>query len=1160
MNIEKLLVDVRPNQDRAFHAGLVTTTQGINAIIAIVSITLSAVGLSNYDLYPIKINLIGSIINLLSSGYILLWSLRARRTFQSTPEPSVQDTILRNSFTADLLAVVNTGITLADLVICVFYRQWFDQYLGANNSPTAFWIIFGLQLIQTFFFGYAAFATYIAAPGERTLRRILAFVNAAVCIIGIVVVYYTHYVSSYSNVLNYTNIAQNQNVNLLWWSGVVAIVLSLAGIFFILRRLRLGYLIYAIIILGVLLLAGTAGGFFLRNTRQAYSQVSPKCYSNIAYIHQDFLQDKGCSNKYVKVASAYSLDCPAEQQALVWENDIGVQNSAKIHSKSCLNYDCCRPLSNAILDPYAKLGTWAIYFIVFTALAFGASILLFYLRLDEGVIGRGFELLCFGLQGLFLIAFLLLILFGLPQAPAINNDNYLPINRSNNIKPVPPIQQNENPCIPFPGQDTRFKVVQDNSRCTSDCSIVAIAKSADGDFRVDPTCPHDVNVLSPESTHNLFRNSVPSATEGQIGVVGERSQVEAFFKNCLRVCINNVQAFRAPSRQRLENADDLEDGEEDDDEVTNARQGHHYHKRQTTVPQGQLAIHYGTATVPNVKLNEKIDKISVTDNLISVPIDSKEQFIVRGRIVKPTSIKDIDVDDDNIKPEGLPEQLDWETELIDVALDDTLNRGNLLPPIKYDRKMNFVLESLRSTLTYPAETDIGTSFGNVVPTAGRTPPAPYGQGNAYNIPNPEPNGEFILYFSQLDKKAPYTVLLRAQNTETTDNAAETFLSRPTFYNFTVGGYPLTNEINLGTIVLDPLYNFPNFEGKRRMARTVKKHSKLTLRHKRSRRQSTSTTTTPEKKFSQIIMPYGEVSAIVYDATTNQTIPNATIELYGTTSNQYIFSISEWAAIVDRTNSSGSVALQTIPQGAAIIRASFPGYHPTWKVIHVNYKKYLVSLALSPIIQSTNQLRTVLEWKSSVLNLDLFVTFNVQNAKSCEVSHFNPYCVGTQFENQNNVGGQNGSESILINELGQYNYLFFVAPGTAPKGVKNNNTRVAELNNNDNKVTNSFAQVRVYTNSADEATYTFEVPGGGSLLYTKDYKPLENIPTKKKADGKTIVDETKLIWLAFCMKGDIGPRSIVPLNRYWPVPAHKPETPTAEICDQEYARKYTNTVW
>lgn len=142
----------------------------------------------------------------------------------------------------------------------------------------------------------------------------------------------------------------------------------------------------------------------------------------------------------------------------------------------------------------------------------------------------------------------------------------------------------------------------------------------------------------------------------------------------------------------------------------------------------------------------------------------------------------------------------------------------------------------------------------------------------------------------------------------------------------------------------------------------------------------------------------------------------------------------------------------------------------------------------------------LSWLSQVGNYDLDIhsKFEVSKFNNCHVFFGKNRCLGTSYFQDFNYN-LNGEESIILRNLGNYNYII---------AVNDYNT----YKNNTNYFSDSNAIVNVYNKDYKEPYFTLNIPNN----YVEDI--LGNRNNKYKW------------WLLFCIDGRVGMKSMKTINK------------------------------
>ena len=104
-------------------------------------------------------------------------------------------------------------------------------------------------------------------------------------------------------------------------------------------------------------------------------------------------------------------------------------------------------------------------------------------------------------------------------------------------------------------------------------------------------------------------------------------------------------------------------------------------------------------------------------------------------------------------------------------------------------------------------------------------------------------------------------------------------------------------------------------------------------------------------------------------------------------------------------------------------------------------------------------------------MDFHAFFKVSSTKKCHVYFGNKNCVGSSLDVDNTKGGKNGVETITINELGNYIYMFYVhryadrsngvAAGESTAAGFNPSGSSSQTNASGTELYQSFAKISIF---------------------------------------------------------------------------------------------------
>ncbi|MCQ2818972.1 MAG: hypothetical protein MJ252_17035 [archaeon] len=197
-----------------------------------------------------------------------------------------------------------------------------------------------------------------------------------------------------------------------------------------------------------------------------------------------------------------------------------------------------------------------------------------------------------------------------------------------------------------------------------------------------------------------------------------------------------------------------------------------------------------------------------------------------------------------------------------------------------------------------------------------------------------------------------------------------------------------------------------------------------------------------------------------------------------------------------------------------------GFHSYIRTITKGEK--IQSFSITPMENSKedNSYKVVLEWPNSPSDLNLFSFFETADGDSCEVFFGNKKCRRTQLVNENYNNGTQGAQTIKIEEMGQYDYLFAVSKfNINDDSLKRKEIKVK---GGENK-----APIPVYPqfmrNKTEETELT-ELKGSNAnlkLYYGEMKRPVYESKINEEHEGKW--------WMGICIDGRIGIKSLKTIN-------------------------------
>eukprot|EP01017_Pseudomicrothorax_dubius_P003382 TRINITY_DN10474_c0_g2_i1.p1 TRINITY_DN10474_c0_g2~~TRINITY_DN10474_c0_g2_i1.p1 ORF type:complete len:1223 (+),score=412.01 TRINITY_DN10474_c0_g2_i1:48-3716(+) len=1199
----------RTNAERAQHCKLEAFGQILALVIALIVIILAVVILNKNYHFAVLNLLLAAIVSAAVSILLIFWGFSTSSALNRITDlyAGPQRPFLT---LVSLILSVAFGVTYAIYaIIGNFFHRWLVDALVAQqgNNLTAAqiaenndwfnavftWFII-LCVINAFLFLYSAFATYIIIPGEATLRRLFAVSNALLGIFSGLIFYLAYVCYDYLQVNTLINIADPFTIDVIWWVALAGIILSLVGILVNLRRSKILYFILGGFLVLCFFLAQTYVPNNLRVERQAYATTFPNCTFTMQYIKRDFMESQlKCPNKYLKDSSArYSTQCPKTDLAWVYEDDLDNSERQKKFQTACLNSKCCGVITNALLDPFAKLGVWGLFWVasIFATLTFS-----FWIGTRTGIISpnaeRTVELGAAAVQVLLILLFLALTL--------ARSSNQIALNPLYHRRPDP-----------SKGNNLNVRLLQ----VVTNTTIPANVNPPHND-KVEQDPP----TLIPQLTRNfpcysLNLKRIQGSLSEKTGNAGYRIWIRKILKNSKFWLPDN---YKNPKIRLIEGANRVYIGPQQDGDGPPGRDSSllvegtkqdlinffKYDLRYCVTPNLILATKpnagrstSGAAARPNPKESLTLYYEDVND------LDDSSKFTsARGKqgtnaISEKTTyleVADISVelDDPDLKGEFTQGTIPVYSVLKTVYYDRDNYAVQL--PVGHSTEEKWECKAIHYPLGYPYnhfdKTDAPPAAESTGTTTTTTPQA---EDYSQNLPRTERvmpdvgifKGEVKLEVPVLKNGKPYLrrfvfgcQLLNTGSIQAkTTDPAFTEVQR-TIYGWTesiIGGFPRVRFVDLGNIIMRTYNYVPMSVVPLSQSRILKSaRVQRTKKHPRHVRQAAGVTPKQTYDFAGPYLYYNARLLLKsIDATNGNDLTNVTVKIFPDVANkrhkgvdlsytvpQYNLwdeQISFINASINNLNASVNVS---IPAGFNRIIGwrsanssaihDYYTYNSTENFLYFSktpkYIPYVINLV--PKVQRSNQIRVLLEWGSQALDLDLFVTFTLDDKTTCLVSGVFRQCAGATFHRENYNGTEYGGELITLDPFGPYKYLFFVR---AFKGQNTDATPRVTLgtepyfNNKDKKITDSFARVSVYVNNTNSSVFNFPVPGVNT----------NSAPNGVPKDDRSRVDETRLTWLAFCLDGRIGVRSIVPVQKFWKLPEDASiQAPVASLCDDEIYR-------
>jgi hypothetical protein len=252
----------------------------------------------------------------------------------------------------------------------------------------------------------------------------------------------------------------------------------------------------------------------------------------------------------------------------------------------------------------------------------------------------------------------------------------------------------------------------------------------------------------------------------------------------------------------------------------------------------------------------------------------------------------------------------------------------------------------------------------------------------------------------------------------------------------------------------------------------------------------------------------QVQIVTVDAITLQPVQYANVELYQ--QSDVVSSAQVKPAQSAFSDYNGNVQFSNVPAGYYLLNITVKGYVPYTLPFDIYGSIVPFSVPLVQIVQPGTFIAT-LEWLNSV-DLDLMVSFIVDSVTTCQVDPTLAQC-GNVIHSTNNA--------IKVNNWGPYYYLFFVRKSQGIDMYSNNTIPLSYV-----QLDNGGTHLKVYVDGVNtQAAFDFHPP-------------------------TTLSDNDSMIWLGFCVNGNVGPASLVAINTYWSSQGAS-QTPTSALCNQYY---------
>ena len=164
----------------------------------------------------------------------------------------------------------------------------------------------------------------------------------------------------------------------------------------------------------------------------------------------------------------------------------------------------------------------------------------------------------------------------------------------------------------------------------------------------------------------------------------------------------------------------------------------------------------------------------------------------------------------------------------------------------------------------------------------------------------------------------------------------------------------------------------------------------------------------------------------------------------------------------------------------------------------------------------------MEWENNPPDLDLYCRFKAKDNNFCYTFFGNNKCVDTNYPYDNKKGGNNGSEIIEVEILGEYNYFFYVRKYfDVSNNIAKNERKINDFENdnnnislyykeNDELISNSKVKLSLYANGIKTPALILNIPN-----------PVENN-----------LNNNYIYWGGFCLKSKKGLEGINIINEFY----------------------------
>lgn len=214
------------------------------------------------------------------------------------------------------------------------------------SGYTAYLIIIVMVFITHF--------AYLLSHLYDSIDRMFEILNLNIMNLGLGMIYITVYCLKYdSNIKFEANVPENVPYAIII-VGVFLCIMCGMG-FGTVKAQAIGPLkVYILSSFFMIVICALCSTFAVKSAHMFREGLSEKCFDFMAIVHADYLENLGCSNKYLNTTNIEESTCFKGQIRYIWEPNLSIKDSF-----GCLNSYCCDVLVTDAKTKFDYLGICA---------------------------------------------------------------------------------------------------------------------------------------------------------------------------------------------------------------------------------------------------------------------------------------------------------------------------------------------------------------------------------------------------------------------------------------------------------------------------------------------------------------------------------------------------------------------------------------------------------------------------------------------------------------------------------------------------------------------------------------------------------------------------------------------------------------------------------